>query len=355
MRRVATLSLALWVLLAQGAAAQSLMERSPNLQAGWSLATGAPAFVFAHRFELLSGGDELLNIPTLTLAVGLPLGLAAGLDFSSNSEILLDRTGTNETQYWLGGTRRLGAATSASALLAYNSAAGSVDGALTARRGFGPLTLLGELRGFSDLFGRGSAGAAAAGGALLHATPHLALTADVGRVVTEDSLPSVWSAGVAISIPGTPHTMSLQAGNGGALTLQGTSRSKTRDFSPRRYGFVFTVPLGTGSQWSRVFRPAPPPEPPPADSVVRVEIRLVAYQPQEIRIRPGQTVEWVNRDPIEHTVTADDGSWGSELLPEGGRYSRRFDRPGRYSYHCLPHPMMKGVVVVGGERVTGNW
>ena len=47
-------------------------------------------------------------------------------------------------------------------------------------------------------------------------------------------------------------------------------------------------------------------------------------------------------------VTADDGSWGSELIQEGGRYSRVFETPGRYPYHCVPHPMMKGTVVVEG-------
>ena len=54
----------------------------------------------------------------------------------------------------------------------------------------------------------------------------------------------------------------------------------------------------------------------------------------------------MNLDPIEHTATADDGSWGSPLLKEGERYVRRFEQPGRYPYHCTPHPQMQGVVIV---------
>lgn len=332
---------------------QSVLERSPNVHGVWTLDPGAAAFVFAHRFEFINGADEMFNIPTLTLALGLPLGLTVGLDYTSNSEIVPARLGGNETQYFVKRGVSLGADTRMAGMVAYNTAAGSVDGALNLRQDWGRLSLFGELRGFSDLFGRGEAEAAGAAGAALRITPYLSLTGDLGRVLTDDSIPSVWSAAAAIAIPGTPHTFSLQAGNGGALTLQGASRKKTRDFNEVRYGFVFTVPLGTGSQWARVFRPAPAPEaaPPAPDAdrvAARVEMRGVAFSPREVRIRAGESVEWVNRDPVVHTATANDGGWGSEMLQEGGRYIHRFDAPGRYPYHCLPHPMMTGIVIVEG-------
>lgn len=339
------------------ASPQSVMERSPNLHGVWTLPRWDAAFVFAHRFEFLNGGDELFNIPTLTLALGLPLGLTAGLDFSSLSEVVPERLAGNETQYWLKRGIPAGGLADVAALVAYNSAAGSWDGALDVRRPIGPLALFGELRGFSDRFGSGEAGYAGAIGAGVRLTDHLAVTGDVARVLDTDSFPSAWSTAVAISIPGTPHTFSLQATNGGAITLQGASRKKVIGAADRtRWGFVFTVPL-TGSRWSRIFRPGPPaaaPRPPapgadvarPDSAAVRVEMKLIAFAPAEIRIRAGQSVEWVNLDPVEHTATADDGSWGSELLKEGERYVRRFDTPGRYTYHCIPHPQMQGVVIV---------
>jgi len=51
-------------------------------------------------------------------------------------------------------------------------------------------------------------------------------------------------------------------------------------------------------------------------------------------------------DPDAHTVTADDRSWDSGMLRDGQRYTRTFTTPGRYPYFCLPHPYMRGTVVV---------
>lgn len=332
---------------ATGLSAQSVLERSPNLHGTWTLPTGHGAFVFAHRFELLNGGDELRNVPTLTVAGGLPWGITAGLDYTSNSELSAQTAGANETEYWLkrsvGSLGRAGA----SALVGYNSAARSLDGALGARLGLGAVTLLGELRGFANGFGEGEPAVAAGVGAVVHLTPFLGVTADVGRVLAADTLGTPWSAALAVAIPGTPHTFSLQATNAGATTLQGASRAAAGALKPVRYGFTFTVPLGTGSQWGRIFRPAPV-EPAASGSTIRVEMRQVAFTPSEVRIRVGETVEWVNRDPTVHTATAADGSWGSALLAEGERYVQRFDAPGRFPYYCIPHPMMTGVVIVEG-------
>src|SRR5881398_520115 len=64
-------------------------------------------------------------------------------------------------------------------------------------------------------------------------------------------------------------------------------------------------------------------------------------------ISTGQAVRWTNRDPVEHTVTFDGAAEpGSPVIPPNGSYVHRFDKPGTYTYHCTPHPFMKGVVVV---------
>jgi plastocyanin len=336
------------------AAGQSVLERSPNVHGVWTLPGGTAAFVFAHRFEFQNGGDELFNIPTLTLALGLPYGLTAGLDFSSYSEVVPGHLAGNETQYWVKRSLLAGSSSAVAALVGYNSAARSWDGAIDVRQEVGArLALFGELRGFTDRFGRGGAGAAGAVGATFRVTEYLGISGDVGRVMDDDTVPSAWSAALAVAIPGSPHTMSLQATNSGAITLQGASRGKVIGRPGKtRYGFVFTVPLGGGARWLRILRPAAAPPPPPAvgqsadSAVATVQIRMIAFTPGEVRIRRGQTVEWINRDPIAHTVTAESGEWGSELLEEGGRYSRRFDAPGRYSYYCTPHPQMRGVVIV---------
>src|SRR5690606_24000211 len=66
-----------------GAHAQSVLDRTPNVAGTWTLPNWSPLFVFTHRFEFIADGDELINIPTLQLALGIPaprgFGLAAGV------------------------------------------------------------------------------------------------------------------------------------------------------------------------------------------------------------------------------------------------------------------------------------
>jgi plastocyanin len=357
-RRWTCVAAAAAAVLAAGvpSAAQSTLDRSPSLAGTWTLPSGNAAFVLGHRFEFLFGGNEMINFPTLTAAVGLPLGLTAGVDFTSNSEIVPDKLGGNETAVWLKRALPLAAGTEVAAIVGYNTAARGPEGAASARSRVGPVSLFGEGRVLGRAYGEPDPGAAATAGAMLHLTRYLGLTGDVGTVFFGDARPAVWSAGVAFAIPGSPHSMTLHATNGGATTLHGAAREKVIGPQPRRYGFTFTVPLGTGAQWARIFRGDPPPRVPPAleasaggaaDTVAAtVEIRQVVFAPRVVRIRAGQAVEWVNHEPLVHSVDAQDGSWGSGLLNEGDRFVQRFDRPGRYRYHCAPHPQMRGEVVV---------
>jgi plastocyanin len=162
-----------------------------------------------------------------------------------------------------------------------------------------------------------------------------------------------WSAGVHLAIPNTPHTLSLQAANTNAYTLQGTSRG----LEETRYGFEFTIPL-TLSRWLRtrsaapagaaVAPPAPQAEQPAAANgpVVRAGMRNMAFTPGRIEITAGTTVEWTNNDPLAHTVTSAEGGFDSGLIPSGGSWRRTFSTAGTYNYACTPHPFMKGVVIV---------
>jgi plastocyanin len=335
--------LAALLALPAAASAQSTLDHSPNVRGDWSLDRWRTAFVFSHRFEFLEGGDELINLPTLTLGMGVSRVFQLGVDYASNSELVVGKLGGNEAQYWLAfkpiDRSRIRVITT----IARNSVAGSTDAAATVRTRFGILSLNGELRAYSSVFGTGDAGSAAAGGAIVHVTPHLELSADVGRMLSPDTVRSVWSAGVALAIPGSPHTMSLHATNGGALTLQSASRPRVLGREPVRYGFTFSVPLGSRAQWARIFRRDAAEQ---SDAAAVVEMRGIEYTRREVRIRSGETVEWINRDPLEHTVTADDGSFDSGIIAERGRYRRTFVQPGRYPYHCTPHPQMTGVVIV---------
>jgi plastocyanin len=80
---------------------------------------------------------------------------------------------------------------------------------------------------------------------------------------------------------------------------------------------------------------------------IAAAIQNFAFSPNPITIALGSTVTWTNLDGVAHTVTADDGSWGSSTLGQGGTYSHVFTSPGSYTYHCAIHPYMTGTVVVG--------
>jgi amicyanin len=81
---------------------------------------------------------------------------------------------------------------------------------------------------------------------------------------------------------------------------------------------------------------------------VVVPIADFAFLPAELHVHAGQTVTWVNceESATAHTTHGDGEEWSSPLLAPGAGFSRRFDQPGTFDYHCDPHPFMTGRVVV---------
>ena len=66
-----------------------------------------------------------------------------------------------------------------------------------------------------------------------------------------------------------------------------------------------------------------------------------------LRVNPGDTVIWTNKDSTQHTVTSDSGSeLNSQYLPKGSSYSHTFVTEGEFDYHCKPHSYMKGKIIV---------
>jgi plastocyanin len=61
------------------------------------------------------------------------------------------------------------------------------------------------------------------------------------------------------------------------------------------------------------------------------------------------TLNFVNKDTVVHTVTATDNSFNSEDIKAGGTYSHQFTTPGTYTYYCLYHPWMKATVIVKAQ------
>jgi plastocyanin len=63
-------------------------------------------------------------------------------------------------------------------------------------------------------------------------------------------------------------------------------------------------------------------------------------------VNPGDTVVFTNRDSAGHTATANGGAFDTGILQLGQSASVTLTQSGTYSYFCLPHPNMKGTIVV---------
>jgi plastocyanin len=339
------------------AGAQSLLDRPPNLSGGWVGSSGQLYFNFMHRFIASDAPErKVTNVPTFTLGAGLPLRTLVGLEYSTNSN--LAPRYPNEWEVFIRHAalqQDRGAPLDLAAQVGYNFAAEGADAELSLARRQGPLRLIAAGRALSDPFTSGERRFVLAGGGTLRVSRYFALAGDVATLLEREEGEEVaWSAGVHLAIPGTPHTLSIQASNTAAYTLQGLSRGD----KIRRYGFEFTIPLTLnrwfGSSAERAPAPTPPAAPPadsaaaaaPAGPVARAGMRNLAFVPGNIEIQAGTTVEWTNNDPLSHSVTADDGSFSSGLIGSGNKWRHTFTTPGTYTYHCTPHPFMKGTVVV---------
>jgi plastocyanin len=86
----------------------------------------------------------------------------------------------------------------------------------------------------------------------------------------------------------------------------------------------------------------------PSVSANTVLIQNFAFDPSNITIRAGDTVRWVNKDSVAHTVTfsKDSGLASSAPLSWDQEYAVKIFIPGVYNYSCSIHPEMQGTIVV---------
>ena len=91
-------------------------------------------------------------------------------------------------------------------------------------------------------------------------------------------------------------------------------------------------------------------------SAVPVEITFEPiapyYQPQLAVVSTGTPVRWVNPTASPHSVRHDDCltdamcAFQSIAVPPDSVFSIAPLPPGRYSYHCELHPIMRGLLIV---------
>ena len=342
--------------------AQGVAERPPNLSNTWSPNRGVVQFNFTHRFDMSAAPlRKITNTPSFQAATGVVSSLGVGFTYGSNSDLV--PAYPNEWEWfarWSPLSQTGGALLDASLQAGWNVAAESVDAELSAARSIGRLRVLVAGRAFHHAFYQDSARYAVAGGATLRLSPWLSIAGDYATLIDRvDAERPVWGAGLQLTVPYTPHSMSIHASNVGTGSLEGASRG-----SHTRWGFEYTVPITLRRYAPRRSPPAvvadadspragapttkpvvQHPETEHPDTVI-VTIRQFRYERDTIRVKAGDVVVWRNADQVEHTVTADSGAFESPLIKPSQGWSHRFTVPGTFGYHCMPHPFMKAVVRV---------
>jgi plastocyanin len=82
-----------------------------------------------------------------------------------------------------------------------------------------------------------------------------------------------------------------------------------------------------------------------------VEIKVFKFLPEELRIRVGDSVTWINYDKAKHKVYTGIHGDGSVLIdsgfmPKGTSYTHVFNEAGIYEYWSAPWPYVRGKVIV---------
>lgn len=81
---------------------------------------------------------------------------------------------------------------------------------------------------------------------------------------------------------------------------------------------------------------------------ITVTIDAFQFQPEEIMIERGQSVIFINKDEVPHTVTPDkNGHFAPSGIIKGGeQHEVFFESAGAQNYSCDFHPSMRGRVIV---------
>jgi plastocyanin len=83
---------------------------------------------------------------------------------------------------------------------------------------------------------------------------------------------------------------------------------------------------------------------------VTVKIRNFKFEPANLAIAVGKTVQFINLDEEPHTATATEGAFDSKALDTNQTWNYTATTPGTYPYICSVHPFMKGTLTVTPKK-----
>ncbi|RZS79920.1 plastocyanin [Phyllobacterium myrsinacearum] len=77
---------------------------------------------------------------------------------------------------------------------------------------------------------------------------------------------------------------------------------------------------------------------------IRVTIEKMVFTPAVITAKVGDTIEWINKDIVDHTATMN-GGWDI-VISSGKVATLQLEQAGSVGFYCRFHPSMKGLVTV---------
>lgn len=80
----------------------------------------------------------------------------------------------------------------------------------------------------------------------------------------------------------------------------------------------------------------------PKPATHQVTIEGVRFDPQELTVKVGESIVWINHDPFPHTVTAVGRQFDSREIAAGQSWKFTARRKGVFPYACRLHPTMLG-------------
>ena len=85
-----------------------------------------------------------------------------------------------------------------------------------------------------------------------------------------------------------------------------------------------------------------------------VELLHYCITPALLRVEPGETVTFVNRDETRHVISSAGHGWSSDgYMREDEAFTATFRENGVYPYQCFLHPGMTGAVIAGDGTGPG--
>lgn len=81
-------------------------------------------------------------------------------------------------------------------------------------------------------------------------------------------------------------------------------------------------------------------------AVSTITIQNGTFNPNNLTIRSGTNVQWINNDSTQHQIVSDTGAFQSPILNSGDSYNFFFGKSGIYGYHDALNATITGTVIV---------